>query len=239
MIIALLVGLVLGFLLAIPPGPIGMMSVKFGLERGPKQTVEYALGTAGMDMIFSMIAIFTASALESYITRLSVSNQLYMLIFQFAVVIGLVGFGIAVLKSNKKKLSGDFEQNKGLEKFEFVEKWKTKGAFIFGVAFALTNLANPAFLPFLGILSIQVHKLNIIDNSFAANMIFAIGFGIGNFFWINVLSRLVMKYRDKMTKKAVVNINRFAGITFISFAGVIIYRVLTVTKWTDILKFAF
>lgn len=241
MIVALLVGIILGFILAIPPGPIGMLAVKYSLDKGYKKTVEYVLGTSGMDMVFALIAVFTAAALEKYIERIPVENQIYILLFQIAVVIGLIGFGVAVLKANKKKITmdGNGGFNFGLSKSKFIDNLKTKGAFLFGIAFALTNLANPAFLPFLAVLSIQVHKLDVIQNTLAENLIFGLGFGIGNFLWLNLLSRLVIKYKSRMTTTTVGFINKFAGITFISFAGIIIYRVLFATKWPEIFRFAF
>lgn len=239
MIIALLVGMILGFVLAIPPGPIGVMSVKYTLDSGYRKNVEYSLGTAGMDMVFSLIAIFTASALESYLTRISTSyNQIYFLLFQITVVIGLIVFGILVLKNNKKKIKEN-PYSKNIKKSDTLQRFKERGAFVFGIAFALTNLANPTFLPFLAFLSIQIHKLDIIHNTFYHNLLFGLGFGIGNFIWLNLLSRLIIKYKSKMSGHTVGFINKFAGITFISFAGILIYRVLTVTKWPEIFRFAF
>lgn len=241
MITALLVGIILGFLLAMPPGPIGMMAVKYSLDYGNKKVLEYSLGTAGLDMIFAIIAVFAASAVSSYISTLSMDNQHFILIFQIIVIIGLAGFGFAVLRSNKRKIKTENNELKifGFKKTEFFDRLKTKGAFAFGIAFALTNLANPTFLPFLAFLSIQVHKFGIVENSVFTNLLYGLGFGIGNFIWLNLLSSIIIKYRSKFSIATLALIDKLAGITFISFAGIIIYRVVTVTKWTEIFKFAF
>jgi threonine/homoserine/homoserine lactone efflux protein len=241
MITALLVGMLLGFVLAIPPGPIGMMAVKYSLDKGYRRVLEYSLGTAGLDMVFAIIAAFAASAVSRYLASLSIDNQHLVLAFQFLVVAGLVGFGIAVLKTNKKKVNSKSDEIKifGRNKTEFIESLQTKGAFAFGLAFAMTNLANPTFLPFLAFLSIQIHKLGIIENTVTMNLIYGVGFGIGNFIWLNLLSRIIIRYKSKLSLSALGMIDKFAGITFLSFAGIILYRVLTVTKWTEIFRFAF
>jgi hypothetical protein len=71
-------------------------------------------------------------------------------------------------------------------------------------------------------------------------MLFLLAFWYkGNFIWLNLLSRIIIRYKSKLSLSALGMIDKFAGITFLSFAGIILYRVLTVTKWTEIFRFAF
>lgn len=243
LLISLPIGIIIGFVLALAPGPMAMGAVNMGLEKGLKRAYLFAAGSGFMDIIFCTIAIITASALQSSVLKYIGDNPIFMLVFQVIVIGALVAFGIAVLNTSKKKIKtgnlGTNKFNRKLDHTKPIDWMKHHGAFWFGVAFATINIANPTFLPFLTFLNIQVHKFGLIADTFSSNFLYAVGFGFGNFLWIALLSRLVVKYRNNFGRNFVLRVNQFAGITFISFAGLIGIRLITMTKWADILKLAF
>lgn len=242
MITALLIGALVGFILALPPGPIGMASINIGLDKGIKPGMQLAIGTASLDMIYSMIAIFAASAVEAAVGSFFDENPLLFLLFQLLVVLGLIFAGALYLRAKQKNEEEAINQGADykLGKFDlFLDKLKKRGPFLLGIALALTNIANPTFLPSLAITAAWIHKLNIFTNAFAENMLFAIGFGIGNFVWLYLLVKLIIKFKHKFSTNMILRIRQFAGITFISFGGFIGYRVLVFTKWPEVLRLVF
>lgn len=238
MITALVIGAAIGFILAMPPGPIAMANIRLGLERNRAECAEFAFGTAFLDMLYCVIAIFAASAIYSAVSDYFVENPFFSFTFQIIIVTALVYFGIKQFHSHKnepKTIVTDTLQNSS----GFIQNLKKKGPLFLGVALALTNLANPSFVPTLTVLSAWVHKAGIFPNGFTENIIFSLGFGIGNFLWLYLLAWIVIRNRHKLSETSIIRIKQFAGVTFIGFGGLIGYRVIAFTNWTQIFKYAF
>src|SRR4029453_12741111 len=72
MVTALLVGLVVGFVLAIPPGPIAIACLSQAL----------ALSASAMDIGYALLAAFASSALVGALRGLVTDNAWYLLAFQ-------------------------------------------------------------------------------------------------------------------------------------------------------------
>ena len=76
-------------------------------------------------------------------------------------------------------------------------------------------------------------------NSALNNFIFALAFGLGNFLWLYLISRILVHYQNKMSTQTLARIHQFAGITLIGFGTILGYRVITLTHWPEIIRFAF
>lgn len=236
MLSAIIVGSVIGFVLAMPPGPIAMANIKLGLEQNRRACVSFSLGTATMDLIYCLLSISAASAIYGAISGYFDTYPIISIILQLAVVIGLILFGIRQFKSRNNDIS---QQHTNSKTSNFLKGLKEKGPLFLGISLAFTNLANPTFLPSLTVMSTWIHKIGIFPNELLYNVIFSLGFGIGNFLWLYILSMIVIKNRHKLTENSIFRIKQFAGATFIGFGGLIGYRVIMVTNWASIFKFAF
>jgi threonine/homoserine/homoserine lactone efflux protein len=234
MLTAIVIGGIIGFILAMPPGPIAMSVIKIGLDNGRKQAFQMSLGTAMMDMFYCTLAVFTASAIDSTISAFFKQNPVILLFFQIAVILLLITFGIYQFKKHQEK-----QINSTLTKHtpKFIDNLTQRGPFLLGIALALTNIANPTFFPSLTIISAWTHKFNLFEITFLHNVIFSVGFGLGNFAWLYLLAFIVMKNKHKLSEMTLFRIRQFAGLTFIGFGGIIGYRVVVFTNWTQIFKF--
>jgi threonine/homoserine/homoserine lactone efflux protein len=237
MITAILIGALIGFILAMPPGPIAMANIRLGLEKSRRDCAEFAIGTATMDMFYCVIAIFAASAIHIAVSDYFDANPFISLSFQFLIVAGLIYFGFRQFRSNNTDTKKENCESKA-ESSTFIQNLKKKGPLFLGVALALTNLANPTFVPSLTIMSAWVHKIGLFPNAFNENILFAIGFGIGNFLWLHILAWIVIRNRHKLSNTTIMRIRQFAGVTFIGFGGFIGYRLVMFTNWAQIFKFA-
>jgi len=233
---AVVAGSLLGFVLAMPPGPIAMANIRLGLEKHRKDCVYFSIGTAAMDLIYCLVAITAASAIHSAINGYFDANPIISLIFQFSVVAGLVIFGIKQFKSRNKTIEICETE---IKPPHFLQTLKNKGPLFLGISLAFTNLANPTFIPSLTIMSAWVQKIGFFPNELNHNLAFSLGFGIGNFAWLYLLSILILRNRHKLSENSIARIKQFAGVTFIGFGGIIGYRVLMFTNWASVFKFAF
>lgn len=237
MVISLLIGTILGIILAMPPGPVGITAIKLGLSRGNKPGMELALGNAILDFFYSFIMIFATSAATLAVSSFSNTYPYISTIIQISVVIVFLGVGIW----NLSNTNTNFDYNNPDTAFNsrFFTLFKKRGPILLGAAIALTNLANPTFIPALALMSMKVHSLQIFENNFVNNFSYAIGFGIGNFLWISFLVKIIVKYKHKLSENMLLRIRQFAGFTFISFGTILGYRVFTITKWAEFVRFIF
>lgn len=237
MILSLLAGLIIGFVMAMPPGPVAVTALKLGLEKGAKHGYQVGLGTGLIDFFYCMIAVFATSAALALLGDFTDKYPLLTLIIQLSVVAGMMIYGFITLKSHKNPIED--QTNSLPKKGKVFDKLAHKGSFFFGLAVALANIANPTFMPSLAYVSLNVQKLGLIELTTLGNISYALGFGVGNFLWIYFLIRILTHYRSKFSDKFIVIIKKFAGYTLIGFGSILGYRVLEITKWSEVLRFVF
>lgn len=238
MIVALLIGLIIGFILAMPPGPIAMSAIRLGLDEGRKATFEMSLGSALMDAIYCLFAIFTAKAIQSSLDSFFTQYPMVSIIFQIVVILALVFYGYKQFKDSKNVSDLNSCEIKSKPP-SAIKNLFTKGPFLLGVGLALTNIANPTFLPSLAVMSAWIHKLQLFDSNIANNIMFSIAFGIGNLLWLYLLGAIISSNKHRISEQSIVKIKQFSGLTFIGFAGWIGYRVVVFTNWANLFKVLF
>ncbi len=240
MLIAIVVGAIIGLVLAMPPGPIAMASIRMGLEKSSKEAFQMALGTASMDAIYCLVAMFATTAIESTVGVFLSNNPILTIAFQSLIIAALLYFGFLQLKK-KKVYPNEINEgnNSNSATSNLISNLKSRGAIMLGLALSLTNIANPTFIPTLTVMSAWVHKMELFATGYQANLLFALGFGIGNFLWLYFLSIIVKSNKHRISDNYMNRIRQFAGLTFIGFGGIIGWRMLTFTNWSQVAKLLF
>ncbi len=234
MMLSLLSGVIVGYVLAIPPGPVGVTVLKSGMRGDEKCGVSIAAGAGVMDILFCMIAILATSAIFQTLEQFFSHYPLAQLSFQAVVVAIIVAYGILQFRS-----SDSSTKNKAPKKsllYEYSRRLQSNGPFFLGVGIALANIANPTFLPSLGYTTMGVQHFGLVGASFVDSVLFSLGFGIGNFCWLYSLLRFVSHYRSRFSPALTLRIHQFAGLTMIGVGTYLGYRVLLVTKWAELLR---
>jgi threonine/homoserine/homoserine lactone efflux protein len=237
MLFALLFGTIIGFILALPPGPVSVTAIKLGLFNGKKPGTYLAMGTGLMDFIYCAIAIFATSAAIGTIEKFSTDYPHLMLFIQLFIVLAFVIFGIVTIRVKSK--DSDIDELDNLNNSKLVKSFERKGPFLLGIAIALTNIPNPTFLPSLAWITMQVHSLKLFSSDALNNLFFSVGSGLGNFIWLYTIIRLIVRFKTKLSPQMIIRIRQFAGFTFIGFGTVLGYRILTVTHWPEIIRVIF
>lgn len=238
MLESLVVGFVLGFVLAIPPGPVAVTAMKLTLDNGVKHGRMVAFGTSIVDVFFALVAVFATGFLVHLFSDITSYNPLLFLIFQIIVIAVLMLFGLTQLKQKKSeiKIDPDNCQPKALK---FLKKVMNRGPFFLGAAVAFTNIANPTFFSSLSFVTLTVQKYNLIEITAASSIMFSVGFGAGNFGWIYLLVKVLAKVKHRLNENIIYKIKKFAGFTLIGFGTLLGYRVIAFTHWQDIFRFIF
>ena len=225
-----------------PPGPIGVTAMKLSLDAGLKSATRMSLGAGLMDFVYCLAAFFATSAVTSALDSFSDDNPTIKFIFQATVIVAIVSYGIFQLKCHRAKspkvCNNQVENIKPKNKSKLINFLTHKGPFFLGIALALANIANPTFLPSLAYVLMNFHQFNIMEATTINSVIFAVGFGAGNFGWLYVMSRTLVKFRSRLSDRFIDRIHQFAGLTLIGFGTFLGYRVIF-PKLIEILRFAF
>jgi threonine/homoserine/homoserine lactone efflux protein len=246
MIISFLTGAILGFLLAIPPGPVGVSVIRIALKDDRRGGILVGIGASLMDVLYCLFAMLFTSAFFSTLEYFFVTYPFAMLLFQGICVAGMVLFGLMQFR-NPKQINPQASSCAGIEPpaprlsafRRLIQKMQHHGPFFLGVGIALTNIANPTFLPSLAYTSMFVQHQHLVEISTAGSLGFSIGFGAGNFGWMYLLLRLIMHFKARFSSEFTLRIQRFAGLTMIGVGTYLGYRVILVTKWAEILRLLF
>jgi threonine/homoserine/homoserine lactone efflux protein len=232
MLTALAVGLAVGFVLGIPPGPIAVACIKQTVDGHTRYALKLAAGASSMDILYATVAAFASSALFAGLRGVVNGNGWYLLAFQVACIAVLIFLGIRYFKPKSTDVESSERQETAQE--ERARKLGYTSPYIVGVLIALTNLASPTFLPSLIFTVTLLHSKGWVGQGVTENLFYAIGFGIGAMIWFSVLTRTLAKLRSKLSPNFIQVIYRVAGGSFILFALILAYNVLTATEWAKL-----
>jgi len=225
MITALLVGVVVGFVLAIPPGPIAMACINQGLAGQTREGVALALGASAMDMVYALLAAFASSALVGALWGLILSHTWVLLAFQSGCIAVLVVMGLHYWRTTSPVHAARAQP-----------EWRGRShgetsPYLRGVLIALTNLASPTFLPSLIAAMSVLHVRGWVAHTVSAHVMYALGFGGGGALWFVLLLRISTYLRTRVSSMFLQIMYRVAGGVFFLFAGMLSYTVVT-TAWS-------
>lgn len=190
----LLSGIVIGFSIAAPVGPIGVLCIHRTLAEGRLHGLVSGLGAATADAIYGSLAAFGLT----FVTDLIVQQQTWLHLVGGAFLIAL-GAKTAVAKPSEKPPS---ERQTGLF-----------GAY--GSTFFLT-LTNPVtVLSFAAIFAGIGFGSAVKDYGSAALLVFAVF--MGSALWWLILSGTVSLLQERVTPRTLTWINRVSGVIIAGF----------------------
>jgi len=235
MITALLIGTLVGYILAIPPGPIGIAAIRTGVHDGWKASVKLAIGAGAFDVIYCALAMLATSAVVDALDGLEATSPLATIGMQMGIVALMITFGILQMRERRGGKVAAEDLSAKPRKPGLIEWIKGHGPFFVGVGFAVANLANPTFVPALAAMATFIQKLHLFENGLANDLLFSLGFGVGNMLWLFTLVRLVIANRHKMTPTFIRRIQQVSGITLIGFGTFYGLRIIVAMDWSKIL----
>jgi threonine/homoserine/homoserine lactone efflux protein len=223
---ALLVGLVVGFVLAIPPGPIAMACIRQALAGQAREGLALVLGASAMDIGYVLLAAFASSALVGALWGMVMHNAWALLAFQGGCIMVLVVFGLRYYRS---ATHGDAARARPEARGH--PRGDTS-PYLSGVLIGLTNLASPTFLPSLIFAMSLLHVRGWVGNNVGDNVLYALGFGVGGALWFVLLLRTLTHFRARFSPTVIPLMYRVAGGVFLLFAGMLTYNMVTTTAWS-------
>jgi threonine/homoserine/homoserine lactone efflux protein len=203
----LLKGIIIGFAVAAPVGPIGILTIKRTLNEGRLSGFITGMGAAFADTLYGMIAGFSLTAVSAFL----LTEQFWLKLIGgiFLLVLGLVTY------FSKPKIKKTEIDHKGLVN-NFIS------------TFFLT-LTNPATIfSFIAIFAgIGLGSANVTHPS---SLIIIPGVFVGSSLWWLTLSYFVSIFKSKITYDRLFWINRISGVFIFLFGLLALYLCITFVK---------
>lgn len=232
MIGSILIGLVVGFGMSIPPGPISVAVIKQGVQGNFATGIRIGIGASLIDCVYALIAAFASSALVLKFQTFLAGHAWFELAFQIACIAILIVLGRKYFHATSDDLRHSTEEEE--ERENRARKFGFSSAFMVGILMAVMNLANPSFLPSLIAVAGFIQAKNWLVNGLVGSGLYALGFGVGVFIWFYVLLRLIIRMRSKLPVSYFTYVFKFAGGAFYLFALILAVRVFLSTDWKSL-----
>lgn len=196
--IALIVGLIVGFLICIPVGPINVWVVNTLIRKNFRSAFSIALGGSLMDFVYFMI-ILTGLSLFQFTPKTVLALKIVGVVF-------LLVFGLRELFVQK--------QNFDLEKDEEKKKSRASSYFLLGV---LIYSSNPTLVATMSGIAAIIKSWNLFQNNFTNYIALSAGISLGSATWFFLLLKIVNKYQNRIPEKFFINFSRACGLLIVLF----------------------
>ncbi len=190
----LLKGIFLGFSLAAPVGPIGLLCIQRTLNEGRLAGFVSGLGATVADMIYGCIAGFGVTVIANFLT--SQQQWLRLIGGVFICYLGLKIF------ASKPAAQAASDQSRSLF-----------GAFLSTLFLMITN---PITIAVFMVMFAGIGATNANGNYLAVAAL-VLGISLGSALWWLILCDGVSLFRAKLTPQRMRWINRIAGIVIVGF----------------------
>ncbi len=192
--------LVIGFSVAAPVGPIGILCIEKTLSEGRSRGLITGFGAATADSVYSAVAAFGITA----ISGLLVAQRLSLALIG-GIILFYIGLRLLWSKPRIYKPSDD----------------KGSNLHIYAMTFGLT-MTNP-----MTIISFAAFYAGIGfgggSGDYLSATVFVVGTFLGSAIWWIILSSFVAIFRERITPKALDIVNKAAGLVIIGFGAYVLF----------------
>jgi len=195
-------GVIIGFAMAVPVGPVGILCIRKTLAEGHARGLIIGIGAATGDALYASLAAFGLTFISDTIA----ANQLWLRLIGGGVLLFL---GIRTYYARPKDPRIHFESTGILRSYVY--------AFLLVITNPVTVFAFIAVFAAFGL----GHALNVVSAS-----LLVIGVFLGSGTWFLTLSYIATQFRDKLDKDGFRWVNRVAGILILISAMIALAGVL-------------
>lgn len=197
-------GLIIGFSIAAPVGPIGVLTIKRTLTEGRIAGFVTGLGAAMADTVYGIIAGFGLTAISAFL-------------FTQEFWIKLIGGLFLLFLGVKSFVTKPAAKAANLH---------SKGLFNNFISTFFLTITSPAtILSFLAIFAGL--GLGTTNTHYTLSITLVLGIGIGSALWWFILSSIVSFFQSKITHNKLIWVNRLSGLIIISFGLFALYSCIT------------
>ncbi len=205
--IALVIGLVIGFLMCIPIGPINIWVINTFIRRGAAQALSIAVGGSLMDFIYFYVIL-------SGISLFTISDQA-IFYFKAGGIALIFLLGLKELLSKAKEVEvKDTAQSPA----------RLASGFFLGV---IIYTSNPTLIITMTGLGTFVKSLELFDLSRLNIFLTSLGLALGSFAWFGLLVFVTAKYESKIRDKYLGKFVKLSGGLMVALSLFMTFKLAT------------
>ncbi|MCS7301833.1 MAG: LysE family translocator [Candidatus Kapabacteria bacterium] len=216
---ALFIGAAIGFILAVPPGPVAVTVMASALRGQWKHGLWAAAGAALADGIIALAVLFASSAIMQLINDLITYHPTIALVGEIAIIAALVTYAIRLARTSIYERSAELRQELGQS---------VPATVLSAAATAATNIVNPTFLPSLA--ATFTAAVALLSRSVAVGIrekaLLALGFCIGTFGWLSIIVALIVRNRKRFSLRHFMLLRRIGAAVVLVFAAVLVWHLV-------------
>lgn len=199
MILIICLGIILGYLINIPVGPINIWILKTKLKKGFRPAISISLGGALMDFVYFWVIL---SGLSLFTFSENTSSVLKTLGISFLFLIGL------------KELF--FTDISSFAKSEIKGTIRSSNYFFLGI---LIYISNPTLVFTISSLCAFLKSFNLFPSNSENNLIFSLSVAVGAILWSISLLKLMKRFESRFSQDLMLKITRTSGalVVLLSF----------------------
>jgi threonine/homoserine/homoserine lactone efflux protein len=203
----LLKGFIIGFSIAAPVGPIGVLCIRRTLTDGRASGLASGLGAATADALYGCLAGFGLTAISNFLTAQQV--WLHAIGGMFLCYLGLKTF-----LSQPAKQAALAKKNGNVGAYA--------STFLLTLTNPMTILSFVAIFAGLG--------LGSVSRDYASASLLVSGVFLGSILWWFVLSTVVSLFRTKLSYRGLRWLNRISGVVIAGFGLIAILSVVNIVN---------
>jgi threonine/homoserine/homoserine lactone efflux protein len=204
--IALVIGLFIGFIMCIPVGPINVWVVNTLLKHSFRSAFSIALGGSVMDFSYFMV-ILSGLSLFTFSSKTSLILKIVGVLFLFL-------FGLKEVLNKKEIIDAKEVDDK--------KRPSATGFFLLGV---LIYTSNPTLIATMSGLAAVIKSWHAFDFNFLNYFLLSFGVALGSAGWFYFLLKMVQRYENKIPKKFFLNFGRISGVLIVIFSLIMAFNV--------------
>lgn len=204
--IALLLGVTIGFLMCIPVGPINVWVVNTLLKHNFRSAFSIALGGSVMDFSYFMV-ILTGLSLFTFSPKTSLTLKIVGVLFLFI-------FGLKEILTKNQVFDVSDDENK--------KKPHASSFFLLGV---LIYTSNPTLIATMSGLAAVIKSWHAFDYNFLNYFFLSLGIAVGSAGWFYFLLRMVQRYQNRIPQKFFLHFGRASGVLIVIFSLIMAFNV--------------
>jgi threonine/homoserine/homoserine lactone efflux protein len=212
---ALLAGLVVGFIVCIPIGPVNLTVIRYALRKGFLPAFLVGLGAASADTVYAtaLMAGHTALLEKPIVSR----------VMQVLAVVVIGGIGVRSLLFKEEAVEARDEARA----VQVDERWHHPQAFILGFILTISNLMLIVLWATLGafLFAREWVAPELVSRSMCSAGVLA-----GCSLWFLLLSFFVSLAHRRVKPRTLTLLVRSCGVVFLVFAMLLAYRIVVPSK---------
>ncbi|HVM62061.1 MAG TPA: LysE family transporter [Verrucomicrobiae bacterium] len=211
-----LAGILCGFVVSVPVGPVNLTVINQALRRGFSAGLLMGLGAICADAVYASLALWGHSSILMTPRIFGIPRHSIVLGVRIGAVVAIAALGIRYLLFRAERLDASEAAAQRLD-----ERWHHPRSFFLGFALTITNFMLVVVWATL-ITVLFAHEW--VTPRLASRVLCIAGVLLGGAIWFCLVAFFVSRAQRRVTGQTLTMLVRGCGALFLGFAGLLVFK---------------